>query len=87
MPMWVRYLLMASGFCTAQIASISPDNALMESFFDSLKTEYPECLKFKNIDQARLGLFEYIEIFYNRERIHSSIDYQRSASNEQPPCQ
>ncbi len=58
------------------------DNAPMESFFDTLKTEYPECLGFKNIEQGRLGLFKYIEIFYNRERIHSAIDYQRPASYE-----
>jgi len=58
------------------------DNAPMESFFDSLKTEYPECLKFKGLDDARLGLFEYIEIFYNRERMHSAIDYQRPSSYE-----
>ncbi len=58
------------------------DNAPMESFFDSLKTEYPECLKFKGLGDARLGLFEYIEIFYNRERMHSAIDYQRPSSYE-----
>lgn len=58
------------------------DNAPMESFFDSLKTEYPECLKFKGLKSARLGLFEYIEIFYNRERMHSAIDYQRPSSYE-----
>ena len=63
------------------------DNAPMESFFDTLKTEYPECLKFQSIEQAWAGLFEYIEIFYNRERMHSSIDYQipamyESSSNE-----
>ena len=52
------------------------DNAPMESFFDSLKTEMFEEKYFKNYEEARKQVFEWIEIFYNRQRIHSSIGYQ-----------
>lgn len=54
------------------------DNAPMESFFDSLKTEWgdeltPEC---RTLDDVRGALFEYIEVYYNRARMHSGIDFQ-----------
>ena len=53
------------------------DNAAVESFFGTLKTELlPECGYFRDADHARREIFEYIEVFYNRERIHSSLDYQ-----------
>ncbi|MFW7379332.1 MAG: IS3 family transposase [Oligoflexus sp.] len=53
------------------------DNAPMESFFGSLKEEYNEdpMFWFTNLEDARSGLFEYIEIFYNRQRMHSGIGY------------
>jgi transposase InsO family protein len=52
------------------------DNAVTESFFGTLKRElvYPE--GFRTRDEARLKIFDYIEAFYNRERLHSSLDYQ-----------
>jgi len=51
------------------------DNAAMESFFSRLKVElvYPE--SFKTVDEARPAVFEYIEVFYNRKRRHSSLGY------------
>jgi transposase InsO family protein len=51
------------------------DNAVIESFFHSLKTEliYPE--RFENRAQAQQTIFEYIEVFYNRQRRHSTIGY------------
>jgi transposase InsO family protein len=51
------------------------DNACAESFFKSLKSEwlYDEC--FKTRQEAKNVLFEYIEIFYNRKRIHSALNY------------
>ena len=54
------------------------DNAPMESFFSTLKEEYDEhpFLWFSDLDDARTGLFDYIELFYNRERMHSGIGYQ-----------
>ena len=49
------------------------DNAPMESFFSSLKTELVYRTRFTTRRAARAALFEYIEIFYNRQRRHSSI--------------
>lgn len=49
------------------------DNAPMESFFSSLKEELGDT--FTSRDQARKAIFEYIEVFYNRTRIHSSLGY------------
>ena len=49
------------------------DNAVMESFFSRLKVEliYPE--NYQTVETLRAGLFEYIEIFYNRKRRHSAL--------------
>ena len=49
------------------------DNAPMESFFGTLKTECLHHFKFKTRDQARQVVFEYIEVFYNRIRRHATI--------------
>jgi len=51
------------------------DNAPMESFFDTLKTELVYRKIFETREQARSEIFEYIECFYNRERIHTSIGF------------
>jgi putative transposase len=51
------------------------DNAPMESFFHSLKTELVMHCDYKNRDQARASLFDYMEVFYNRQRRHSTINY------------
>lgn len=52
------------------------DNAVMESFFSSLKQELTHHEHFKDRDAARARIFEYIESFYNRQRLHSSLDYR-----------
>ena len=49
------------------------DNAPMESFFHTLKTELVMHCDYKTRDQARASLFEYMKVFYNRERRHSTI--------------
>jgi putative transposase len=51
------------------------DNAVMESFFSTLKTE---CVirQFATRAEARLVIFEYIEVWYNRQRLHSSLGYR-----------
>ncbi len=51
------------------------DNAVMESFFSRLKVEliYPE--NYNSIEDVRVGIFEYIECFYNQVRRHSANDY------------
>jgi transposase InsO family protein len=51
------------------------DNAVAESFFSSLKMELVHEADFATREQARAALFEYIEVFYNRQRRHSSLGY------------
>jgi putative transposase len=51
------------------------DNACIESFHASLKKEEVYTVKYFDYDAARLAIFEYIEAWYNRKRIHSSIGY------------
>jgi len=48
----------------------------MESFFHTLKTELVMHCNYKTRDDARVSLFDYIEVFYNRQRRHSSISYE-----------
>lgn len=61
------------------------DNAVMESFFSRLKVEliYPEA--YRTVDELRAGLFEYIEIFYNRQRRHSALGYLSPDQFESQP--
>ena len=51
------------------------DNAPMESFFGTLKTELVHQGEYSDRDTARRDLFAYIEGYYNRRRIHSAIGY------------
>lgn len=51
------------------------DNAVMESFYRSLKTELVCQRSYGTRAQARQEIFEYIEVFYNRQRIHSYLGY------------
>jgi putative transposase len=59
------------------------DNAVAESFFHTLKTELIYLEDFKTHEQARTGVFEYIEVFYNRQRCHSATDYLAPLAYEQ----
>ena len=52
------------------------DNAPMESFFHTLKTGLVMHCDYKTRDDARVSLFDYMEVFYNRQRRHSSIRYE-----------
>lgn len=52
------------------------DNAVAESFFHTLKTELVYFEKYKTKQQAKQSIFEYIEVFYNRERLHSALGYK-----------
>jgi transposase InsO family protein len=49
------------------------DNAVAESFFGTLKTEHVNHERYKNIEEARMSLFQFIEGFYNRKRRHSHL--------------
>jgi putative transposase len=51
------------------------DNAAMESFFHTLKTEHIYFEHYKTRGEAKLSIFEYIEVFYNRQRLHSTLGY------------
>ena len=52
------------------------DNAAMDSFFHSLKVELVHREFYTTRDRARQSIFEYIEVYYNRQRRHSAIGYQ-----------
>ena len=59
------------------------DNALMESFFHTLKTELIYFEKYQTRQEARGSIFEYIELFYNRvEQRHSALNYFSPAEFE-----
>jgi putative transposase len=51
------------------------DNAVAESYFSNLKNELTWHCNFKDRDEARAAIFDYIELFYNRERLHETIGY------------
>ncbi|MCW9096327.1 MAG: IS3 family transposase [Ignavibacteriaceae bacterium] len=59
------------------------DNAAMESFFSRLKVELVYAEQFKTFDHAKLLIFEYIEVFYNRIRRHSANNYLSPMQFEQ----
>lgn len=59
------------------------DNAVSESFFHSLKTELVYLSHFNTREQAKQEIFEYIEVFYNRERLHSANGYLSPVDYEQ----
>ncbi len=64
------------------------DNAMQESFFATLKTECAD-KPFPTRAAARTAIFDYIEVFYNRQRLHSSLGYLSPADFEQrfyPSC-
>jgi transposase InsO family protein len=52
------------------------DNAMVESFWGKLKTEMVYHEHFATKARARAAVFEYIEMFYNRKRLHAALDYQ-----------
>jgi transposase InsO family protein len=58
------------------------DNAPMESFFASLKKELTHSEAYATREEARASIFEYIEVFFNRIRRHSSLDYLSPAEYE-----
>jgi transposase InsO family protein len=58
------------------------DNAMMEAFWSTLKLELIYRRGFENETQVRQALFEYIEVFYNRHRLHSALGYRTPAGFE-----
>lgn len=52
------------------------DNAVAERFFWSLKHEWTKHYEYADLESARLSVFKYIEVFYNRQRLHQSLGYK-----------
>ncbi len=52
------------------------DNAYAESFFGTMKKDLVRGVKFEARESAKTAMFEYIEAFYNRRRLHSGLDYK-----------
>lgn len=59
------------------------DNALMESFFGTLKEECVGNSIYDSHEQAKQSLFEFLEVYYNRQRRHSSLGYMSLLNYEQ----
>ena len=79
-----RKLLEARGaVCSMSRKGNCWDNAVVESFFHTLKTElvHHEC--FETRDEARRKIFEWIEVFYNRQRLHSALGYKAPVQYEE----
>lgn len=59
------------------------DNAPAESFFKTLKYELDMPNRYQSYQQARMAIFEFIEMWYNRKRLHSALNYQSPVQAEQ----
>jgi len=59
------------------------DNAAMEAFWSTLKTELVHLNQFPDLAAARLAIFDYIETFYNRKRLHSALGFKSPVEFEQ----
>lgn len=72
-----QHLLQTHGMlCSMSRKGDCWDNAAMESFWATLKTELVHHQHYASREEARQSIFEYIEVFYNRIRLHSWLDYQ-----------
>jgi len=63
------------------------DNAVQESFYHSLKTELVHHEHYRTREQAKTSIFDYIEVFYNRSRLHSSLGYVSPLMFEAQRCE
>jgi transposase InsO family protein len=68
--------------CSMSRTSNCYDNAPMESFFGTLKTEWVHHCHYQTKAEAKTDIFEYIEVFYNRVRRHSALSYQSPVNFE-----
>jgi transposase InsO family protein len=59
------------------------DNAVVESFFKTLKTELIHGQRFTTREDARTAIFDYVEVFYNRQRLHSTLGYRSPVEFEE----
>ena len=63
------------------------DNAVAESFFSNLKNEPIHHADFSSRESARAAIFSYIELFYNRRRIHQTLGYVGPVAFEEANCE
>jgi transposase InsO family protein len=76
-------LLKAYGIQVSMSGKGDPyDNAMMESFFSTLRAELTDLERFATRQAARTAMFEFLEVFYNRQRLHSSLGYRSPAAFE-----
>lgn len=76
-------LLQTRGITVSMSRKADPyDNAMMESFFSTLRAELTELEQWATRSAAQVALFDYIEVFYNRQRIHTSIAYTHPTAYE-----
>lgn len=66
----------------ARLTGQGLDNAVMESFWSSMQIELLNCKRWKTRLELANAIFDYIEIFYNRQRRHSSLDYRTPLEHE-----
>jgi transposase InsO family protein len=79
-------MLQANGItCSMSRKGEVYDNAPMESFFHTLKNELVHHRRYHSRQQARTDIFEYVEVFYNRQRRHSYLGYHSPAAFEAMP--
>jgi transposase InsO family protein len=62
------------------------DNAVAESFFHTLKTEHVYFKQYKNLEEAKMDIFQYVYGFYNQKRRHSTLGYVSPAQFENLSC-
>jgi len=75
-----RGLLKRHGLeCSMSRAGDCYDNAVMESFFGTFKQEWAHHHRWRGLTDARAGAHDYIEVFYNRRRLHSALGYRTPA--------
>lgn len=80
-----RYLdiLETNGYIASVSRPGNPyDNAFMESFYRTLKSELLQGKRFREKEEAERKIFEYIEVYYNRKRMHSSLGYRSPKAYE-----
>jgi len=76
-------LLLRYGFRQSMSRKGNPyDNAVMESFYRTLKRELVQDANYDNPEQARQDIFKYIELYYNTKRIHSALGWLSSSRFE-----
>jgi putative transposase len=69
--------------CSMSRAGDCYDNAVMESFFGSFKQEWAHHHRWNGLVDARAATHDYIEVFYNRQRLHSSLGYRTPAEADE----